>query len=192
MAWLVPLNLGLLLYASASSSSGITDQQERICENCWLRCKPTLKHPCLYSHLFKTLDLGWIAKFRILEQRKCRRSQLEKGMLCSGQRISPPLSRSPWTKYRCDEHAPPRCKRKQSVASHRPSISSTARIYRSNTSCRASGFCFDVACQREKDVLFALSIALPIILAAASFLLLGRRREEEVFLYTLKDFKYGR
>jgi hypothetical protein len=37
-----------------------------------------------------------------------------------------------------------------------------------------------VACQREKDVLFTLSIALPIMLAAAAFFLFGRKDENEV------------
>ena len=49
-----------------------------------------------------------------------------------------------------------------------------------HVSCRAAGFCFDAACQREKDVLFLLSLALPVVLAGLSFLFLGRKQSEEV------------
>jgi len=75
-------------------------------------------------------------------------------------------------------HVRPRCKQKplQTKHGHQQLHYDTDH---SSTSCQAAGFCFDVACQREKDVLFTLSIALPVILAAAAFFLFGRKDENE-------------
>ena len=58
-------------------------------------------------------------------------------------------------------------------------------------SCQAAGFCFDAACQHEKDVLFLLSLALPIVLASLSFIFLGRKQDEEVGYVLGPDFEYA-
>ena len=112
-------------------------------------------------------------------------------MLCCSHRLRPSVIRSHVTKSRRVELASPRCEQRQAVLLRQICSSITIRRRHGNTSCRASGFCFDVACQREKDVLFALSIALPLLLAAASFLFLGRQKGDEVgplFLFPLNLF----
>ena len=60
----------------------------------------------------------------------------------------------------------------------------------SRFTCGAAGFCFDAACQREKDVLFVLSLALPLLLAGLSCFFLGKRADDEVG-YTLFAARAG-
>lgn len=60
--------------------------------------------------------------------------------------------------------------------------SCTTKLSRPRWRCRAAGFCFDASCQREKDVLFLLSLFIPVVLLAISYVSLNRRTEKEVSL----------